>query len=106
MIELVNLNKTFKDKQVLFDINARFEPGITNLVIGASGGGKSVLLKCMVGLIKPESGSINYDGRDFVHLPYEQVREIRREIGMLFQGTALFDSLTVEENIEFPLKML
>jgi phospholipid/cholesterol/gamma-HCH transport system ATP-binding protein len=105
MIELVNLNKTFKDKQVLFDINARFEPGITNLVIGASGGGKSVLLKCMVGLIKPESGSINYDGRDFVHLPYEQVREIRREIGMLFQGTALFDSLTVEENIEFPLKM-
>jgi phospholipid/cholesterol/gamma-HCH transport system ATP-binding protein len=105
MIELVNLNKTFKDKQVLFDINARFEPGLTNLVIGASGGGKSVLLKCMVGLIKPESGSINYDGRDFVHLPYEQVREIRREIGMLFQGTALFDSLTVEENIEFPLKM-
>ncbi len=105
MIELVNLNKTFKDKQVLFDINARFEPGLTNLVIGASGGGKSVLLKCMVGLIKPESGSINYDGRDFVHLPYEQVREIRREIGMLFQGTALFDSLTVEENVEFPLKM-
>jgi phospholipid/cholesterol/gamma-HCH transport system ATP-binding protein len=105
MIELVNLNKTFRDKQVLFDINARFEPGLTNLVIGASGGGKSVLLKCMVGLIKPESGSINYDGRDFVHLPYEQVREIRREIGMLFQGTALFDSLTVEENVEFPLKM-
>lgn len=105
MIELVNVNKRFADKQVLFDINAKFEPGIPNLIIGASGGGKSVLLKCMVGLFKPESGSINYDGRDFVHLPYDEVREIRREIGMLFQGTALFDSLTVEENVEFPLKM-
>lgn len=105
MIELVNVNKSFADKQVLFDINAQFEPGIPNLIIGASGGGKSVLLKCMVGLFKPESGSINYDGRDFVHLPYEQVREVRREIGMLFQGTALFDSLTVEENVDFPLKM-
>jgi phospholipid/cholesterol/gamma-HCH transport system ATP-binding protein len=105
MIELVNVNKSFADKQVLFDINAKFEPGIPNLIIGASGGGKSVLLKCMVGLFKPESGSINYDGRDFVHLPYEQVREVRREIGMLFQGTALFDSLTVEENVDFPLKM-
>jgi phospholipid/cholesterol/gamma-HCH transport system ATP-binding protein len=105
MIDLVNLNKSFADKQVLFDINAQFEPGIPNLIIGASGGGKSVLLKCMVGLFKPESGSINYDGRDFVHLPYEQVREVRREIGMLFQGTALFDSLTVEENVDFPLKM-
>ena len=105
MIELVNLNKRFADKQVLFDINAKFEPGIPNLIIGASGGGKSVLLKCMVGLLKPESGSINYDGRDFVHLPYDQVREVRREIGMLFQGTALFDSLTVAENVDFPLKM-
>jgi phospholipid/cholesterol/gamma-HCH transport system ATP-binding protein len=105
MIELVNVNKRFADKQVLFDINAKFEPGIPNLIIGASGGGKSVLLKCMVGLFKPESGSINYDGRDFVHLPYEDVREVRREIGMLFQGTALFDSLTVEENVDFPLKM-
>jgi len=105
MIELVNVNKSFADKQVLFDINAQFEPGIPNLIIGASGGGKSVLLKCMVGLFKPESGSINYDSRDFVHLPYEQVREVRREIGMLFQGTALFDSLTVEENVDFPLKM-
>lgn len=105
MIELVNVNKRFADKQVLFDINAKFEPGIPNLIIGASGGGKSVLLKCMVGLFKPESGSIKYDGRDFVHLPYDEVREIRREIGMLFQGTALFDSLTVEENVEFPLKM-
>lgn len=105
MIELIGVNKRFADKQVLFDINARFEPGIPNLIIGASGGGKTVLLKCMVGLFKPEEGSINFHGRDFVHLPYEEVRAIRREIGMLFQGTALFDSLTVEENVEFPLKM-
>lgn len=105
MIELIGLNKSFADKQVLFDINAQFEPGKPNVIMGASGCGKSVLLKCMVGLLKPETGSINYDGRDFVHLPYEQVKDIRREIGMLFQGTALFDSLTVEENVEFPLKM-
>lgn len=105
MIELVGVNKKFADKQVLFDINAKFEPGIPNLIIGASGGGKTVLLKCMVGLFKPEEGSIMFNGRDFVHLPYEEVRGIRREIGMLFQGTALFDSLTVEENVEFPLKM-
>lgn len=105
MITLENVNKTFGERQVLFDVNAKFEPGIPNLIIGASGGGKTVLLKCMVGLFKPESGQINFNGRDFVHLPYEQVREIRREIGMLFQGTALFDSLTVEENVDFPLKM-
>lgn len=105
MIELKGLNKSFKDKQVLFDINAQFVPGKPNLILGASGGGKSVLLKCMVGLLKPETGSILYSGRDFVHLDYENVKQIRREIGMLFQGTALFDSLTVEENVEFPLKM-
>ena len=105
MLELQNINKSFDDKQVLFDINAKFEPGVPNLIIGASGGGKSVLLKCMVGLMKPEKGNILYDGRDFVHLEYEQVKEIRREIGMLFQGTALFDSLTVAENVQFPLKM-
>lgn len=105
MIELVGVNKQFADKQVLFDINAKFEPGIPNLIIGASGCGKTVLLKCMVGLFKPEEGNIMFHGRDFVHLPYEEVRSIRREIGMLFQGTALFDSLTVEENVEFPLKM-
>ena len=105
MLELQNVNKSFDDKQVLFDINARFEPGVPNLIIGASGGGKSVLLKCMVGLLKPEKGNILYDGRDFVHLDYEQVKEIRQEIGMLFQGTALFDSLTVAENVGFPLKM-
>lgn len=105
MIELKNVNKSFSDKQVLFDINATFNPGIPNLIIGASGGGKSVLLKCMVGLITPESGQILYDKRDFLQMDYENKKEVRRELGMLFQGTALFDSLTVEENIEFPLRM-
>jgi phospholipid/cholesterol/gamma-HCH transport system ATP-binding protein len=90
---------------VLFDINATFLPGKPNLIIGASGGGKSVLLKCMVGLETPEQGQILYDKRDFVHMDYEHKKEVRREIGMLFQGTALFDSLTVEENVAFPLKM-
>jgi phospholipid/cholesterol/gamma-HCH transport system ATP-binding protein len=105
MIELKNLNKSFSDKQVLFDINAKFEPGKPNLIIGASGCGKSVLLKCMVGLLEPDNGSIIYDNRNFVTMDYERRKEIRRELGMLFQGTALFDSLTVAENVEFPLKM-
>lgn len=105
MIELKGVNKSFSDRQVLFDINAKFLPGKPNLIIGASGGGKSVLLKCMVGLLTPEEGEIIYDGRDFVHMDYEQKKEIRRELGMLFQGTALFDSLTVEQNIAFPLRM-
>lgn len=105
MIELKGVNKSFSDRQVLFDINATFLPGKPNLIIGASGGGKSVLLKCMVGLLTPEEGEIIYDGRDFVHMDYEHKKEIRRELGMLFQGTALFDSLTVEQNIAFPLRM-
>lgn len=105
MIEIIDLNKSFSDKQVLFNINAQFRPGKPNLIIGASGGGKSVLLKCMVGLVKPETGHIMYSGRDFVQLEYEQMKELRREIGMLFQATALFDSLTVEDNVAFPLKM-
>lgn len=105
MLELKNINKSFSGKQVLYNINAKFEPGKPNLIIGASGGGKSVLLKCMVGLQKPEIGNVLYDGRDFVNLEYDKVKEIRQEIGMLFQGTALFDSLTVAQNVEFPLKM-
>ncbi|MES2616542.1 MAG: ATP-binding cassette domain-containing protein [Bacteroidota bacterium] len=105
MIELKNVNKSFEDKQVLFDINAQFLSGKNNLIIGASGGGKSVMMKCMVGLLKPDSGQIEFDQRDMLSLDEQQLREVRREIGMLFQGTALFDSLTVEQNIEFPLKM-
>jgi phospholipid/cholesterol/gamma-HCH transport system ATP-binding protein len=105
MIELVKLNKSFNGTQVLFDITTQFDPGITNLIIGASGGGKSVLMKCMVGLLKPDNGHIYYDSRDFTALDSKKLREVRRDIGMLFQGTALFDSLTVEENVAFPLKM-
>lgn len=105
MIELKNVSKSFNDKQVLFNINASFKPGKPSLIIGASGGGKSVLLKCMVGLVVPEVGEILYDGRDFLHMDYEHKKEIRRELGMLFQGTALFDSLTVQDNVAFPLRM-
>lgn len=105
MIELINVNKSFEDKHILFDINAKFLKGKNNLIIGASGGGKSVMMKCMVGLERPESGQILFDNRDMLSLDEQALREVRREIGMLFQGTALFDSLTVEQNIEFPLKM-
>lgn len=105
MIELKEVRKSFQGKEILKGISAQFEPGRTNLVIGASGHGKSVLMKCMVGLLQVDSGNIFYDGRDFTALEYHQIREVRKDIGMLFQGTALFDSLTVEENIEFPLKM-
>lgn len=105
MIELKNVNKSFEDKQVLFDINATFLSGSNNLIIGASGGGKSVLMKCMVGLEKINTGTISFDGRDINHLEVNELREVRREIGMLFQGTALFDSLTVEQNVAFPLEM-
>ncbi len=105
MIELINLNKSFDGKQVLFDINAQFLKGKNNLIIGASGGGKSVMMKCMVGLVKPDNGQIVFDKRDMLSLGDQELREVRREIGMLFQGTALFDSLTVEQNVDFPLKM-
>lgn len=105
MIILDNIIKSFEDKEVLKGISAKFDPGKVNLVIGASGSGKSVLMKCMVGLVKPTDGHIVYDGRDFTALDEKELRGVRRDIGMLFQGTALFDSLTVEQNIEFPLKM-
>lgn len=105
MIELKNVNKTFEDRQVLFNIDATFLSGKNNLIIGASGGGKSVLMKCMVGLERPEQGSISFDNRDILQLEEQQLRDVRREIGMLFQGTALFDSLTVEQNVAFPLEM-
>jgi phospholipid/cholesterol/gamma-HCH transport system ATP-binding protein len=105
MIQLVDLNKYFEDKHVLKNINASFLPGVANLVIGASGGGKSVMIKTMVGLEKPSSGQVLFENQDFNNLEYEQQQVLRREIGMLFQGTALFDSLTVEQNVEFPLLM-
>jgi phospholipid/cholesterol/gamma-HCH transport system ATP-binding protein len=106
MIEVQNISKTFGDKQVLFDISAKFEKGKTNLIIGSSGTGKSVLLKCIVGLVHPEEGNVLYDGRDFTHADKELQTDIRREIGMLFQGGALFDSKNVEQNVMFPLDVL
>jgi phospholipid/cholesterol/gamma-HCH transport system ATP-binding protein len=105
MIEVVQLNKTFGKQQVLFDVSAQFYPGKVNLIIGQSGQGKTVLAKCMVGLHEADNGSILFDHRDFTRMDKRERRDIRREIGMLFQGSALFDSMTVEENIMFPLKM-
>ncbi len=105
MITLEHINKSFGEKQVLFDINAAFKAGVPNLIIGASGGGKSVLMKCMVGLETPDTGKILYGNKDLMSLEFSDLRELRREIGMLFQGGALFDSMTVEQNVDFPLKM-
>ncbi len=105
MIEVVNINKTFGDTQILKDVSATFEKGKVNLIIGKSGSGKSVLAKCIVGLHEVDSGQILYDGRDFTKMDRLQRKEIRQEIGMLFQGSALFDSMTVEQNIMFPLTM-
>lgn len=105
MIEIHNLCKSFEDKQVLTDISAVFESGKTNLIIGQSGSGKTVLVKNLVGLLEPTSGSIFYDGRDFVAMTKKEKIMLRREMGMIFQSAALFDSLTVLENVMFPLDM-
>ena len=105
MIELKQVNKSFEGRQVLHDINAIFLSGKNNLIIGASGGGKSVMMKCMVGLERPDSGMIEFDGRNLLALEDQDLRDVRREIGMLFQSAALFDSMNVEENIMFPLTM-
>ena len=106
MIEITNISKSFKTKQVLINVSAKFEKGKTNLIIGASGTGKSVLLKNIVGLMQPDNGFIQYDGRTFNEGASDIVKSIRREMGMLFQGSALFDSKNVEENIKFPLDLL
>jgi phospholipid/cholesterol/gamma-HCH transport system ATP-binding protein len=105
MIEVKNINKSFSGKQILKNVSVDFKQGEINLIIGASGSGKSVLTKCIVGLHEVDSGSIEYDGRDFTKMNFKQKKTIRKEIGMLFQGSALFDSLTVEENVKFPLEM-
>lgn len=105
MIEVKNVNKTFADHHVLKDINTSFEQGKVNLIIGQSGSGKSVLTKCIIGLHEPDTGKVFFDGRDFTEMDRNSKKEIRKEIGMLFQGSALFDSMTVEENIMFPLTM-
>ena len=105
MIEVKNIQKSFDGKKVLDDISVVFEKGKTNLVIGSSGSGKTVLLKCLVALYEIDQGAIVYDGRNFTTLDDQQKREIRKEFGMVFQGGALFDSQTVEENVAFPLEM-
>lgn len=105
MIEVYGINKTFGEKQVLFDISAKFEKGKTNLIIGQSGSGKTVMLKSIVGLHEVDDGKILFDNRDFTSMTNKERRVIRSEIGMLFQGGALFDSATVLENIMYPMDM-
>jgi len=106
MIEVKNVSKGFNGKQILTDVSHRFEQGKINLIIGGSGSGKTVLVKCMVGLFEVDSGRIEYDGRNFSEMDFRERKPIRQEIGMLFQGSALFDSMTVEQNVMFPLTML
>ena len=105
MIEILNIHKSFNDTSVLKDVSFKFETGKTNLVIGQSGSGKSVLTKCIVGLHDVDNGQVLYDGRDMQSMSNRQRKTIFKEIGMLFQGSALFDSMTVEENVIFPLSM-
>jgi len=105
MIEVRNLYKSFEGKEVLHDINIVFEDGKTNLIIGQSGSGKTVLMKNLVGLLHPTSGDVLYDGRDFTHMSKKEKVAMRREMGMIFQNAALFDSLSVLENVMFPLDM-
>lgn len=105
MIEVKHLYKSFGDKEVLKDINTVFEDGKTNLIIGQSGAGKTVLMRSLTGLLDPTSGEVLYDGRNFVNMTKKEKILMRREMGMIFQGAALFDSLTVLENVRFPLDM-
>ena len=105
MIEIKHLYKSFEDREVLKDINAVFQEGKTNLIIGQSGSGKTVLMKNIVGLFQPDRGEILYDGRDFVKMTKREKVLIRREMGMIFQSAALFDSMSVLENVMFPLDM-
>ena len=105
MIEIQSIKKSFEGREVLKDISARFDNGQTNLIIGQSGSGKTVLMKCIVGLLTPSEGKILYDGRDFVAMKKKEKAMLRREMGMIFQSAALFDSMSVLENVMFPLDM-
>jgi phospholipid/cholesterol/gamma-HCH transport system ATP-binding protein len=105
MIEIKGLYKSFEDKDVLKNINTTFENGKTNLIIGQSGSGKTVLMKCIVGLLTPERGEILYDNRNFIAMSKKEKKMLRSEMGMIFQSAALFDSMTVLENVMFPLNM-
>ena len=105
MVEVKHITKSFEGRVVLNDISAVFETGKTNLIIGRSGSGKTVLIKNIIGLMRPDSGEILYDGRDLTSMDKHELNMLRREMGMLFQGSALFDSMTVLENVMFPLDM-
>jgi len=105
MIEVKHLKKSFGDKTIINDVSATFLDGKCNLIIGTSGSGKTVLMKCLIGLFEPDSGDIIYDGKSFTSMTEDDRKEIRKQIGMLFQGSALFDSLNVERNVMFPLDM-
>jgi phospholipid/cholesterol/gamma-HCH transport system ATP-binding protein len=105
MIEINGVKKSFGDKTILHDVSLVMETGKCNLIIGSSGSGKTVLLKCMVGLFTPDQGNIVYDGQNMTNFSVDQKKMLRQQIGMLFQGSALFDSMTVEKNIKFPLDM-
>ncbi len=105
MIEIKNLIKSFEGRQVLKDISSTFEAGKTNLIIGRSGSGKTVLMKNLIGLMQPDSGEILYNERDIIKMSKRELKNLRQEMGMLFQGSALFDSMTVLENVMFPLTM-
>ena len=105
MIEVKNIQKIFGDKTVIQDVSAVMKAGQCNLIIGSSGSGKTVLMKCMVGLFEPDHGEVLYSGHNFTNMKGEEKTEVRKEIGMLFQGSALFDSQTVEQNVMFPLSM-
>ena len=105
MIKVKNISKSFSGLEILKDISFEFEKGKTNLIIGKSGSGKSVLTKCIVGLFEPDIGEVYYNDRNFLKLKSKEKKEVRKEMGMLFQGSALFDSFSVEENVAFPLRM-
>lgn len=105
MIHIENIKKSFGEKTVLQDISADFLPGKCNLIIGSSGSGKTVLVKCLVGLFRPDSGNIFYNGQNFTEMDRDERKALRQQIGMLFQGSALFDSMTVAQNVQFPLDM-
>ena len=105
MIEIRNLHKAFGDREVLKGITSTFDSGKTNLIIGQSGSGKTVLMKCLVGLLTPEKGEVLYDGRNLITMNKKEKKQLRREMGMIFQSAALFDSLSVLENVMFPLDM-
>ena len=105
MIEIKNIYKSFSGQEILKDLSFIYEKGKTNLVIGQSGSGKTVLLKCLLGLYKPEQGAILFNGEDIITMSNRNLKKLRKEVGMVFQGGALFDSLNIEQNVLFPLQM-